>query len=141
MAEEKSRANFATMRQPPPRPDGEGRDITALVMSEFAGGRTVFWSPEAGLDTVHQWILSSLVHVKILLERSEEACPGVPAHPAELGMSIMDDLEARARMGEAKYGQRLRAHNGRDALVDLYQELLDAAVYSGQKREESGVYE
>jgi len=36
------------------------------------------------------------------------------------------------------YGEPLRAHNGRVALVDLYQEVLDAAMYVRQLIEERG---
>ena len=42
------------------------------------------------------------------------------------------DIELRADVGRKKYGERLQPHNGRDALVDLYQELLDAACYARQ---------
>lgn len=45
---------------------------------------------------------------------------------------IADDIEARIRMGEKKYGTRLKSHNGRDAFLDLYQEILDALNYSQQ---------
>lgn len=42
---------------------------------------------------------------------------------------VMADMQARDAMGAAKYGQRLAAHDGRDALRDAYQEALDLAVY------------
>jgi hypothetical protein len=42
------------------------------------------------------------------------------------------DLELRAQKGEQKYGRRLESYNGRDALVDLYQEVLDAVNYALQ---------
>jgi hypothetical protein len=45
---------------------------------------------------------------------------------------VKTDLENRAQMGERKYGERLKPHNGRDALLDLYQEILDAAMYARQ---------
>ena len=35
-------------------------------------------------------------------------------------------------MGEAEYGERLKPHNGRDALLDAYQEALDLAMYLRQ---------
>jgi len=41
-------------------------------------------------------------------------------------------LLARAEMGKAKYGTYLRASNGRNPLVDLYQEILDAIMYAEQ---------
>lgn len=49
---------------------------------------------------------------------------------------VKEDLEARAREGERKYGERLRANNGRDALVDAYQEALDLCQYLRQRLEE-----
>ena len=46
---------------------------------------------------------------------------------------VLEDMEARRNMGIDKYGTPLQAFNGRDALVDLYQELLDSVVYIKQK--------
>lgn len=46
-------------------------------------------------------------------------------------------MEERDQQGAAKYGVRLHPFNGRDALVDLYQELLDASVYAMQAIYES----
>lgn len=43
---------------------------------------------------------------------------------------VADDLLARKVFGLAKYGTVLQTGNGRDFLVDLYQELLDASVYA-----------
>jgi len=45
---------------------------------------------------------------------------------------IAEDVEARIRIGEKKYGKRLQSFNGRDALKDLYDEVLDALNYSKQ---------
>lgn len=45
---------------------------------------------------------------------------------------VVIDLCKRKDMGTAKYGTPLRTNNGRDPLVDLYQELLDAVVYLKQ---------
>jgi len=51
----------------------------------------------------------------------------------ELGYDeLAEDIEARIRLGERKYGTRLKAFNGRDAYIDLYQELLDSINYSQQ---------
>lgn len=44
----------------------------------------------------------------------------------------IDDMRARDEQGAAKYGTRLQPHNGRDALVDAYQEALDLSVYLRQ---------
>ncbi len=43
------------------------------------------------------------------------------------------DLERRAIDGEKKYGQRLKPFNGRDALIDAYQEAIDLTLYLRQE--------
>lgn len=42
---------------------------------------------------------------------------------------VIDDMYARDEVGRERYGTPLTAGNGRDSLVDAYQELLDGAVY------------
>jgi hypothetical protein len=49
---------------------------------------------------------------------------------------VVEDMQARDAAGRAKYGTPLQSHNGRDALVDAYQEALDLAVYLRQAIEE-----
>ena len=51
---------------------------------------------------------------------------------------VIEDMRQRDNEGRAKYGTPLQASNGRDALVDLYQELLDACVYIRQEIERRG---
>ena len=46
--------------------------------------------------------------------------------------AVTQDLKDRAEAGRAKYGTYLRAHNGRDALMDAYQEALDLCMYLRQ---------
>lgn len=45
---------------------------------------------------------------------------------------VQKDLEDRLRVGIETYGQPLQPFNGRDALIDAYQEVLDLAVYLRQ---------
>lgn len=45
---------------------------------------------------------------------------------------VKEDLEERAKLGQGRYGERLRPFNGRDALIDAYQEALDLACYLRQ---------
>ena len=52
-----------------------------------------------------------------------------------LGM-VLADLTNRALEGKEKYGEPLKAHNGRIALWDAYQEALDLAMYLRQAIEE-----
>jgi len=57
--------------------------------------------------------------------------PSSSDHPAIWDM-VIADMKARDLKGLESYGTRLKAFNGRDALVDAYQEMLDAAVYLRQ---------
>lgn len=61
-----------------------------------------------------------------------------PPKPAsgDLWASVIADMEDRRRLGIARYGTPLQPHNGRDALVDAYEEALDLAVYLRQVIEE-----
>lgn len=52
---------------------------------------------------------------------------------------VIEDMAARDRLGRARYGTPLQAHNGRDALIDAYQEALDLVVYLRQAIEERSV--
>jgi hypothetical protein len=45
---------------------------------------------------------------------------------------VIEDLVKRSEMGKEKYNTYLETFNGRDALMDLYQELLDACMYLRQ---------
>jgi len=63
-----------------------------------------------------------------------------PAPQPGCGHAIWDlviaDMRERDASGKAKYGRRLRARDGRDHLIDAYQEALDLAVYLRQEIEE-----
>lgn len=49
---------------------------------------------------------------------------------------VMEDMEERNRVGVERYGTPLQPFNGRNALIDAYQEALDLVVYLRQKIEE-----
>lgn len=49
---------------------------------------------------------------------------------------VIADMRERDRIGRNRYGTPLQPHNGRDALKDLMDELLDAVVYIRQFQEE-----
>jgi hypothetical protein len=57
----------------------------------------------------------------------------------DIDLAIADDVDARKQLGISRYGVALQAGNGRDALVDAYQEALDLAVYVRQAVEEGRV--
>jgi hypothetical protein len=45
---------------------------------------------------------------------------------------VLADIKERDKVGQERYGIRLQPFNGRDALVDAYQEALDLVVYLRQ---------
>ena len=66
--------------------------------------------------------------------RADLAAMPTPAPPW-----IAQALDARARVGVERYGTALHTHNGRDAIQDLTEELLDALQYLAQARLEGRV--
>ena len=60
--------------------------------------------------------------------RQKQTAPGSEAVlPVVIG-----DLRMRAREGDKRYGHPLRTFNGRDSLIDAYQEAIDLVMYLRQ---------
>jgi hypothetical protein len=66
---------------------------------------------------------------------TEQRPPAPNDRPAVWDL-VIADMKARDEEGRRKYGTPLQPFNGRDQLVDQYQELLDAVVYSRAALEE-----
>ena len=62
--------------------------------------------------------------------------PPVPNTNKPVWELVIEDMEARNKFGIEKYGTPLQANNGRNALKDAYEEVLDLAVYLRQAMEE-----
>lgn len=60
-----------------------------------------------------------------------EPMPVASSHPAIYDL-LYQDLRERDNYGKNKYGVRLQPFNGRHALKDMYQEVMDLAVYTRQ---------
>lgn len=58
----------------------------------------------------------------------EQPAPLPSEHPAVVPM-VIADLQARMDLGIVRYGTPLRPFNGRNTLLDAYQESLDLCVY------------
>jgi hypothetical protein len=85
------------------------------------------------VDTSNPY-LSYFVEVKPMdLNKPEPAPKGTGR---EITPLVIKDLTLRSAMGKEKYGETLRAFNGRNALVDAYQEALDLVQYLRQMLEE-----
>lgn len=62
--------------------------------------------------------------------RNEEALSGVLDDADKTGAyHVLRDMRERDRVGRDRYGTPLTVNNGRDQLVDAYQEMLDGAAY------------
>lgn len=67
-----------------------------------------------------------------LRERPGDQPLPVPNDHPDIQSQVIADIEARRELGIQRYGSALKPHNGRDALRDLYEELIDAACYAKQ---------
>lgn len=76
----------------------------------------------------------SLLGVRELRE-GDQAHPTPNDHP-DVTELVISDLRGRRELGIGRYGTTLQPWNGRNALLDLYQELLDGAQYARQRMEE-----
>jgi hypothetical protein len=56
--------------------------------------------------------------------------------PADTAALVLADMRDRDKIGKERYGVRLTSHNGRDHLVDAYQEILDSVVYLANELDE-----
>lgn len=75
------------------------------------------------------------------MDSDDHACPPTKQRPGDQRLpdadesvtddqaAIIADIEARRQVGIERYGQGHRPFNGRDTLLDLYEEHLDALVY------------
>jgi hypothetical protein len=112
-------------------PKGQGVDVVNLLKAELKDHYPAVWTDKR---SVFQGVLC--LAYSLAIQRMHKA--GQKDFDREKVLeTLAEDLEVRAQVGEAKYGERLTTHNGRDAELDLYQELLDAVNYSRQDLEES----
>lgn len=69
--------------------------------------------------------------------KSKSQAASTPQPPPNKGErvivdEVIEDLKARKEFGIERYGTPLMSHNGRNALVDAYQEALDLCCYLKQ---------
>lgn len=70
------------------------------------------------------------------MEQIQDQPPPIPNKSEPVWKLVIEDMKARDSLGRERYGTPLQTNNGRDALVDAYQEVLDFAVYIRQEIEE-----
>ena len=109
-----------------PQPKGKGVDVASLVHADIQNLHMLLGerSPlEPTLTRIYLNLLDAAINLRLKMDGGAGA--GAPA-------MLQCDIEARIESGRQKYGERLTSHNGRNAPMDLYQELLDAVVYARQ---------
>jgi hypothetical protein len=67
-----------------------------------------------------------------LRQRPGDQVLPTPNDGPSMHMLVIGDIAAREALGVSRYGTPLQAFNGRDALRDILEELLDASVYVKQ---------
>lgn len=102
----------------------EGRHATRDAIEAGTGGAVTLHADTAALITWFDWTAPRAAQPQPAPERNLD-------QPAVTDL-VLEDFCARDAFGTKKYGTRLQPHNGRDALMDLYQELLDAVCYTRQ---------
>jgi len=110
-----------------PQPKGKGVDVASLVHADIQNLHMLL-GERSPLEPLLTRIYLNLLHAAIDLRLSMMS----GAEGAAAATLLRLDIEARIESGRQKYGERLTSHNGRNAPMDLYQELLDAVVYARQ---------
>lgn len=122
------------------KPKGSGRFIHTLQKEDVLT-EDFIW-PERGFLTLETWARSGSLYLKTRIApelASLTEFGKIPRPDSRAAHALIQDIQQRADWGTKKYGEALRAFNGRDALVDSYQEWLDAWVYLRQHREEQAI--
>lgn len=132
------------------KPHGTGREITPLVIEDLRrptpGHRArinVQQAPDHSitmpLDIHSAYELLLSVAFYITKQRLAKKLNLPASEIADLLVlhRLGHNLEDRSEMGKAKYGETLHAFNGRDAWLDLDQEVQDALKYFKQVIEEA----
>lgn len=63
---------------------------------------------------------------------TQEQVEPIPNHLPHITDLVLADMGERKRLGIQRYGTPLQPHNGRDALLDAYQEAMDLTLYLRQ---------
>jgi hypothetical protein len=74
----------------------------------------------------------------LLIERISAKLRQADKSPGTVLWRVRADMAERKQLGMSRYGTDLYPGNGRDSLVDAYQELLDLAVYLENATREHG---
>jgi len=114
-----------------PQPKGKGVDVASLVHADIQNLHMLL-GERSPLEPLLTRIYLNLLQAAVDLRLDMDGGTGANG-PALLSL----DIEARIESGRQKYGERLTSHNGRNAKMDLLQELYDGINYARQEIFES----
>lgn len=119
-----------------PAPTGDGEDVTNLVIADLENPElreAVRRFRAADLYESYLVLIALAYDYRLKLSADELGNDISAENPHQVFRALQADLIRRADGGEKKYGTRLRTFNGRSAVLDGYQELLDAINYNRQE--------
>jgi len=88
-----------------------------------------------GMQVCENHDCDTVVRFKIKIQ---DQPPPIPRTTAPIWELVIKDMQDRHLAGVERYGTALRAFDGRNTLVDAYQEALDLTVYLRKAIEEAG---
>ena len=108
--------------------DGDG----GFLIEDTLEGREVV----EGLLMSDEYVRSGIENVPVaeFLDLAPADVPEPMPVPGKVDvlLEVIKDLESRDAVGTKKYGTTLQTNNGRNPLMDAYQEALDLAMYLKQ---------
>jgi hypothetical protein len=107
--------------------DAEGQQVpVGGVIEELPGGVTI--SRTTDTETIHPMVVN-LRPEPTKQREGDQRLPDGDETVVDDQALLIADIEARRQVGIARYGQGHRPFNGRDTLLDAYEEMLDFLVY------------
>jgi hypothetical protein len=89
--------------------------------------------PQLNYSKSYESLLKNPVEYKVNYANKQQQLPNdKSSNLPNLWDLVIHDMEERDKFGISKYNTSLKPHNGRDALLDAYQEALDLCVYLRQ---------
>ena len=109
-------------------------DPAAVPSMSRPDGQPGFTEQYAGATLAAEDIAAGSIAAspELRLRDGDQPLPTGDAAAPNIHELVVTDLMNRMALGKARYGQPLKPNNGRDALRDAYEELLDAAAYIRQ---------
>lgn len=106
----------------------EQRAAAVFDRAEEQGSR-IFIDPDTGQSWLHAEGRNEPVEVTPTKQREgDQVLPTKNDHP-DIQSMVIADIEQRRQVGISRYGTALQPFNGRDMLLDAYEEAMDLCIY------------